>query len=203
MKPRRPAQLRPEQIELIEGAGDTAASSQLAHTSAQAVVPLGNTRAEDPQVVARVKELISAEGIDVLAESWVSSPEESLPGILWRGYLLDEWIRRYPEHVQARYAASRKAFSEDEPEKLVQVPQPDEVRQLWEKVFEGDFRGDFAQVLRASARFTDFLGRVEPVWIDDETHPLATQVTLRDTALLRTAREFQEAGERLVRGVLA
>lgn len=200
--PRRPAQLRPEQIEMIEGGADTAATSELAHTSAQAIVPLGDRRQEDADVIERVQELIRDEGIDVIAESWVNSPEESLPGTLWRGFLLAEWVRRYPEEAELRFAAAQKAVGEEEPEKLDQVLPPREVRVKWDEVFEGNFRGDFADVLRASARFTDFIGRVQPTWISDDDHPLATEVTRRDTAMLRVAADFRTAGERLVQGVL-
>ncbi|AJC70158.1 hypothetical protein X956_09260 [Trueperella pyogenes TP8] len=200
--PRRPAQLKPEQIELIEGDADTAATSELAHTSAQAIVPLGNTRAEESGVSARVLELIREEGIDMIAESWVNSPDDSLPGVLWRGFLLSEWIRRYPEEVAERFAAARVAMGESEPEKLEQVLNPREVRAKWDEVFVGGFVGDFADVLRASARLTDFLGRVQPTWISSDKHPMATEVTRRDTAMLRTADEFRVAGERLVKGLL-
>ncbi|WP_461184165.1 hypothetical protein [Trueperella pyogenes] len=200
--PRRPAQLKPEQIELIEGDADTAATSELAHTSAQAIVPLGKTCAEESEVSARVLELIREEGIDMIAESWVNSPDDSLPGVLWRGFLLSEWIRRYPEEVAERFAAARVAMGESEPEKLEQVLNPREVRAKWDEVFVGGFAGDFADVLRASARLTDFLGRVQPTWISSDEHPMATEVTRRDTAMLRTADEFRVAGERLVKGLL-
>ena len=45
----------------------------------------------DSEVRKRILELAETEGIDVLAETWVSSPETTLPGILWRGYLLREY----------------------------------------------------------------------------------------------------------------
>ncbi|OFS67825.1 hypothetical protein HMPREF3167_06980 [Trueperella sp. HMSC08B05] len=200
--PRRPAQLKPEQVEMIEGGADTAATSELAHTSAQAIVPLGRTHEEDPEVRERVLALITDEGVDTIAESWVSSPEESLPGVLWRGFLLSEWIRRYPQEAEERFAAARLALADDEPEKAEQVAAPREVRALWDEVFKGSFTGDFAGVLRASARLTDFLGRVQPTWISSDDHPMATEVTRRDTAMLRTADDFRLAGERLLRGGL-
>lgn len=198
--PRRPAQLKPEQIELIEGDADTAATSELAHTSAQAIVPLGES--QEPEVVERVLALIAEEGIDTIVESWVNSPEDSLPGVLWRGFLLSEWIRRYPGEAQERFAAARQVLGAEEPDKLDQVLSPRDVRAKWEDVFRGNFAGDFADVLRASARFTDFIGRVQPAWISDDAHPMATEVTRRDTAMIRTAEEFRGAGERLVKGQL-
>lgn len=200
-QPRRPAQLKPDQVEMIEGEADTATTSELAHTSAQAIVPLVTGRQEEDDVIERVQELIRDEGIDVIAESWVNSPEESLPGTLWRGFLLSEWIRRFPDEADLRYAAAQKAVGESEPEKLDQVPSPREVRAKWDEVFEGNYRGDFADVLRSSARFTDFIGRVQPAWIIEDEHELATEVTRRDTAMLRVSQDFQAAAQTLTKGV--
>jgi len=105
-KPRRPAQLDDAQIEAIEGEADVAYNSELAHTSAQALLPMGrHFRETDRDAVARVQALVDSEGVDVVAESWVRSPEDSLPGILWRGYLLREWIRREPDDVARRFEA--------------------------------------------------------------------------------------------------
>ncbi|MFP7707354.1 hypothetical protein [Trueperella sp. LYQ141] len=201
-RPRRPAQLTPEQIELIEGEADTAAISELAHTSAQAIVRIGSLRQEPDEVITRIVDLIQSEGIDVLAESWVHSPEDSLPGILWRGYLLHEWLRRFPLEARERLAAARCAMREDSGQQQDLVAEPNEVYQAWAEVFQGNYTGDFAQVLHISARFTDFIGCVQPVWINDDGHPLATEVTRRDTAMLRTSQEFWQAEQLLDSGQL-
>lgn len=199
---RRPGQLKPEQIDLIEGSTNLQAQYELAHTLATALVPLGSAR-ETPEVVERVQSLIESEGIDSLAEAWVDSPEDSLPGILWRGYLLREWIRRFPDEVKLRYDAATSAEVEADPGNVALVPSTAKVKSLWDDVFAGGFDGDFSEVIRQSARLTDLLARVEPVWIDDDGHPLATAVTRRDIGMMRTAVEFRQAGERLVRGELA
>lgn len=212
--PRRPAQLNPEQIELIPGDQDTAYSSELAHTTAQVVVPVENSYAEeDPDARQRIRDIITEEGIDVLAESWVNSPEDSLPGILWRGYLLREWIRRYPDVVQDRFSAASVAVGDDaggSPSESADdaagspsgsaddaggspVSSPHDVRAMWDEVLEGDYQGDFTRVLRTSANFTRFIGSVEPSWIGEDEHPLATEVTRRQTAMLATADEFDNA----------
>ncbi|MDR6939346.1 hypothetical protein [Arcanobacterium hippocoleae] len=196
-KPRRPAQLQPEQVELIQGDADTAFSSELAHASAQAIVPLSSEHFLDVQTIERVKMLIAAEGVDALAETWVMLPADTLPGILWRGYLLREWVRRFTQEVQLRYAASEKYFSQQDAEKVKLVARPEKILAAWNEVFMGDYRKDFALVLRDSARFCDFLGSVVPAWIADEAHPLATSVTLRDTAMLRVAQEFQDAAGKI------
>ena len=200
-QPRRPAQLKPDQIELIEGGSDIAEASELAHTTASVIVPIGGVGELDEDVRARVLDVIADEGVDPLAESWVASPPESLPGILWRGYLLREWIRRFPHESEERFAAAKAAEVVDS-EGLELILHPLDIQEGWDEVLAGDFQGDFAAVLRDSARFTDFLGRVEPGWIEGDQHPLATAVTRRETAMLRTSGEFRQAGELLSRGLL-
>lgn len=201
-KPRRPAQLKPDQIDLIEGGADIAYNSELAHAAAQAVVPLPTPQALEPEIVERVKVLIQEEGADAVADFWADSPEDSLPGVLWRGFLLHEWIRRYPQDASERYEAARVYHTQERPEVLELVARPEEVRSAWAEVLRAGFTGDFAEVLRKSARFMDFVGSVKQVWIEDDAHPLATSVTRRDVAMLRTAGEFRHAGELLVKGNL-
>ncbi|MCI6573951.1 MAG: hypothetical protein PT944_04285 [Actinomycetaceae bacterium] len=200
-KPRRPAQLKPDQIELIEGHDDVAQTSELAHTTAMVVVPLRDDATIDSAGRQRLLAIIREDGIDSLAETWVDSPAESLPGILWRGYLLREWIRRFPDEASERFLTAQRSDITTVVE-LSGVSNPQAVKTLWDGVFAGNFTGDFAHVLRESARFTDFIGRVQPEWIRDDAHPLATVVTRRDTALVRTAREFRAGGELLIRGML-
>ena len=194
---RRPAQMKPDQLESIEGEADVAYHSELAHTAAQALLPGAGYHTEDPEVRARVLDLVATEGIDVIAEAWARSPESTLPGMLWRGYLLREWLRLT--------AAREKLGSQgaDGAEKLEKTPTLGEVQSSWDEVFAGSFSGDFAEVLASSARLCDTLAEVDPLWIPSDEHPLATPVTRRDAALLETAREFRAAGARAVRGTLS
>ncbi len=204
--PRRPAQLDDEQIEAIEGEADVAYNSELAHTSAQALVSMGrHHREDDPATVRRILELVDSEGIDVLAEAWVRSPEDTLPGVLWRGYLLFEWIRRDSREISRRFDAAAEHFrslGEDGELKVAMTPKPGTVRQEWNSVLSGTFEGDFVDVLTDSARLTDFLGSVEPVWIGDDGDPLAHPVTRRDSALLETSGEFRNAAALAAEGRL-
>ena len=174
-QPRRPAQLEDAQIEAIEGDADVAYNSELAHTSAQALMPMGtHFRERDRALVARILDLVDEEGVDVVAETWVRSPENSLPGILWRGYLLREGIRR-----------DKGAEAE--------LPKPGALRQEWDLVLAGSYEGDFAELLDRSARLAATLGGVESVWIAEDSDPLATEVTRRRDAFASTAREFEAA----------
>ncbi len=195
-RPRRPAQLLPEQIDLIADKTDIVYDLELAHLCAQAVVPLANRYEADEQVRMRIVKTITEQGIDVIADAWVDAPDNSLPGILWRGFLLHLWIKRYPQVVQERINVA-KAFYAVQGEDLKLVVTPQELLASWEQVFRGNFSGNFLRILQLSAEFTNFLGRVVPDWIEDKFDPLATEVTLRDVAMKRTAREFYIASELL------
>ena len=205
-RPRRPAQLDDEQIEAIEGEADDDYNSELAHTSAQALVPLGRSHAgQDEEAVKRIIALVDDEGVDVLAEIWVRSPEDTLPGILWRGYLLREWIRREGRGVADRYetvVALLRQRGEDGTLKISMTPKPGTLLQEWNSVLAGTFEGSFADVLTDSARLTNFLGEVDSVWIESDEDRLATDVTRRDRALLETSSEFRRAASLAASGML-
>lgn len=205
-KPRRPAQLRDGQIESIWGGEDVAYSSELAHMTAQALVPMGRNHIEmDPQVRKRILALVDAEGVDALAELWTSLPPTTLPGILWRGYLLREWIRRDGAEVAERFERAanvlRSQGAEGE-EKLAATAKPGRLVQDWNAVFSGTFEGHFDELMSDSARLTDMLAMVRPAWIESDDDELSTPVTRRDAALAATSREFGEASELSLAGAL-
>src|SRR4029079_12949147 len=84
------------------GGYDPALRNEAAHTTAAALVHQGRANT-DPEVVARLVSLVEREGLDVVAALWSDSPADSLPGALWRLYVLREWVRRDPATVADRY----------------------------------------------------------------------------------------------------
>ena len=102
----RPARLDPEAAEQIEGSTDTAVASELAHRAAQALIGgfPGTETEDDPITRSGVVAAVATNGIDDIAELWADSPATTLPGTLWRLFLVREWIRRDPELVARRYA---------------------------------------------------------------------------------------------------
>ena len=102
----RPARLDPEAAEQIEGSTDTAVASELAHRAAQALIGgfPGTETEDDPITRSGIVAAVATNGIDDIAELWADSPATTLPGTLWRLFLVREWIRRDPELVARRYA---------------------------------------------------------------------------------------------------
>lgn len=186
-RPRRPAQIDPEQVEYLTGEPDPAESSEIAHAAAQALIPTDSRQSLDDDVRERILDLIDEEGIDLVAEAWVRAPSDTLGGVLWRGYLLKEWIRREPDDVARRFAAS-KAVAEAEGVDFRWTPS--EIRKRWDDVFAGNGKDGFTDLLRDSAALANLLGDLDAVWISSDNHSLATLVTRRNDALLETAKEL-------------
>ena len=84
---RRPAEVFDRRF----AAEDPAEVSRVAHSTAQALLARGRA---DPtgEVVDRLVSFTAEHGIDDLAELWSRSPSRSLPGALWRLYLLQLMI---------------------------------------------------------------------------------------------------------------
>ena len=107
-RPRRPAMLDPRAADELPGDSDPALRSEIAHTTAGAIVHRARA-SEDPEVVERLVRLVEAEGLDELAALWADSPAGTLPGALWRLYVLREWVRRDPATVAERYRSGAAA----------------------------------------------------------------------------------------------
>ena len=100
--PRRPAILDYAQTEAIVGAPDVADSSVLAHSTAWALLGVGDEDF-DAEALRRLRELLSTGGVPLVAELWSLSPDFTLPGALWRVYLFREWFHRDPLTVADLY----------------------------------------------------------------------------------------------------
>ncbi|MDY3678436.1 MAG: hypothetical protein SOY87_05405 [Eggerthella lenta] len=223
----RPARLDPEAAENIEGSQDTAVASELAHLAAQALIGGFATASGEDEGGAPHEELtgpltregvvraVASHGVDDVAELWADSPSTTLPGTLWRLFLVREWIRRDPALVERRYATTVDLTEADDAATaraqaaLAQAqpaPSPAQVREAIDAVLAGQVEGSvpaIAGLLRVVARFLRALAAgSSPVWIEDDADALADRVTRRDSALLATAAELDEAARRAGAGLL-
>ena len=83
--PRRPAMLDAARAAWIPGP-----PAAVAPTAAWALMGVGDETFTDADV-ARLRETVRTSGVDTIAHVWSRSPEFTLPGALWRVYLLHEW----------------------------------------------------------------------------------------------------------------
>lgn len=196
-RPRRPVLVDPTG-DWHSGGVDPALRAQVAHATAAALVTRGRASA-DPAVLARLLALVETEGLDVVAGLWADSPSDSLPGALWRLYVLREWVRRDPATIADRYRQGLHAAPVDDAVAGVAAPPgPADVRDAVDAVLSGVYTGDLAVALERAAAFcrvlatgaafdADHLDLVDPRGADRQTRGASS--------LLRTADELAHDGE--------
>ncbi|MDQ0375141.1 hypothetical protein J2X26_003471 [Cellulomonas humilata] len=195
-RPRRPAMLDPAQAEELPGGYDPALRNEAAHTTAAALVHQGRAN-DDPEVVARLVSLVEREGLDVVAALWSDSPADSLPGALWRLYVLREWVRRDPATVADRYRLGVAAAPvHDVVAGVAEAPGPADVLAVADEVLSGVYTGDLDVALERAAAFGRVLATGAAFDADhlDDVDPSAAQRLTRGAAsLVRTAEELEHA----------
>jgi len=147
---RRPAEV----FDRLYAAEDPAEVSRVAHSTAHAL--LARVR-QDPtgEVLDRLVSFTDEHGIDDLAELWSRSPARTLPGALWRLYLLQLMIHDDPRTAALLYERGRIALDSVDPVIAgAPVPAgPDELIALVDMILRGLFEGDFAIALERAAAF--------------------------------------------------
>jgi len=152
-RPRRPLYLDAAGLEANGGSFDPVGEAQAAHESAAILVHRGRAGAE-PDLTARLVALAEEVGLDTLAHLWAPRPARSLPGALWRLYVLRDWVRRDPGAASREYAAGiRYAAVNHVVAGPAEPPGPEELRELLDAVLRGVFDGDLAVALDRAAAF--------------------------------------------------
>ncbi|WP_338049702.1 hypothetical protein [Ruania rhizosphaerae] len=200
---RRPAMLSPETAEAIPGEPDPAERNELAHTTALALVhgarttePAASPEA-DAAMVRRLVELVDTEGLDLLVQLWSRSPADTLPGALWRLYLLREWTRRDPRTIADRYHLGLHQAEVAGVVAGVAGPTgPEEIQSVADAVLHGVFRGDLAVALDRAGAFLRVLAAgsaMDADWVELSDDARATELTRRAGSLLETAEDLEQA----------
>ncbi len=195
---RRPAMLDPQQADELPGGIDPALRSQVAHTSAAALVHRGRSDApDDPALVGRLVRLVEAEGLDVVAALWADSPPASLPGALWRLYVLREWVRRDPHTLAERYRLGVSAAPvHDVVAGVASPPGPAELRDVVDAVLSGVYTGDLDVALERGAAFCRVLATgaaFDADYLEGSDSDAAARLTRGASSLVRTAEELEHA----------
>lgn len=194
---RRPAPLEPADAEAIEAGVDIPADSEVAHASARLLV--GEDDSHDLDALVSV---IRSGGVDTVCELWSSSPATTLPGILWRLYLIHQWGVRDPDQLARRYREGLAAPQRPGVPEEVEVGL-DETLHAIGALMRGEWARPDAPPLWSLLARTGVLLRIfaagvtyGDTWITDDTDALADYVTTRAAALTRTADELHEAARR-------
>ncbi len=176
------------------GGEDPAIVTRIAHDSALAL--LNRVRAsDDPELVTRLAEFADGQGIDALAELWAHAAPRSLPGALWRMYLLRAMIVQDAQLAAMAYErGSVLSTGIDAVIAGAAAPTgPEEVRELADAILRGVFSGDFAVALERAAACARVcsVGFVDLAHDADGSEPeRASQFTIRAARLSSMAAEL-------------
>ena len=188
---RRPASMNPSVAASIPGEPDPATSMDLAHDSARALLD-GVFHSSDPEVVRRVVALAADDGLTELAALWSAAPASTLPGALWRLYVLHTWVQRSGDEVARRYrAGSRTVPGLRYLTGFAEPPEVTQVQETMDDILRGAFTGDLGLALRRAGAVATLLAHGTAHLADEDPGEERTRQAER---LLRTGEELTEAG---------
>lgn len=191
---RRPALFGGREFAAFRGGEDPAAITRAAHQSAHMLLARAR-QSEDPQVVERLVTYTDDHGIDALAELWARSSALSLPGALWRIYLVRVLIRQDAAGIALLFQRGTEVLRTIDPVVAgAELPAgPDEITALADTILRGAFDGDFAAALERAAAFcrVTAAGALSVADDQDAASPArASELTTRAQRLTTTADEL-------------
>ena len=193
---------------------DPALKNQAAHESAAALLRETRENAR-PEVVERVLRLVEREGLEDLAALWSGAEPASLPGALWRLYVLHTWVQRDTDEVRRLFELGQSTapglaylvgFSDP--------PTIDSMRVTLDAILSGAFTGDLSVALSRAAAVAMLAAYGSAHAADSPTsrtelaRSLATpatpeELTTRADRLLKTGEALNEAARSAAAGTLA
>lgn len=191
---RKPALFAGHEFSAFQGGDDPAEVSAIAHDTARALLSRVRDEAH-PDIVEKVVSFADDNGIDTLAELWSRSSAHSLPGALWRMYLIRDLIRAQAAQMSVLFGQGLSVLSTADVV-VAGAPTPagpDEMVSLADTILHGAFTGDFSGALDRSAAFCRIVsaGCTAQANQSDLTHPeRATGLTLQASRMSQTAHEL-------------
>ncbi len=189
----KPTKFSGGKFESFHGADDPAEVSRVAHETAAALLERVR-RHPDPEVVSRLVSYTDENGIDAIAELWSHAGPHSLPGALWRIYLLRLAIREDPHAASLQYQRGVDIMQSIDPVVAgAEAPTgPTEIIELADRILRGVFEGDFSVALDRAAAFC----RVSAAGCTNLADDAEATEPERATVLTRRALRFSQfAGE--------
>lgn len=200
----KPTRFEGHRFEAYVGAEDPAQRYAIAHETARTLVDRGRESGAQ-ELVERMIAYTDEHGIDALAELWAASAAESLPGALWRLYLLRALVRQDAAAAANAFQRGVEALATADPA-IAGAPSPTgpgEIADLVDLILRGAFSGDLADALRRAAATSRILaaGTLTEADASDVAAPeRASAFTTRAARLsaiggeLETAARLSQAG---------
>ncbi|CAI8287134.1 MAG: Uncharacterised protein [Cellulomonadaceae bacterium TMED98] len=154
----KPVRMSSAHLELIDAPDDMLwerhpeRALELAHDTAQMVVD-HNLSKEAGKTVDRLKEFVDAEGIETLAELWAPAEPSSLPGALWRLFVMRQHLSSRPDVLADLVERGLAQLSTIDPV-IVGAQEPvsaDGVLEIVNQILEGTFSGNLSSALERAA----------------------------------------------------
>ena len=154
----------------------------------------------DPEVVDRVVSLAAEDGLTDLAALWSGSPAATLPGALWRLYVLHTWVQLSGDDVVRRYrAGSRTVPGLRFLSGFAEPPDVDQVRRSMDDILRGAFTGDLGLALRRAGAVATIVAHGTAHMADADP---GDELTRQAERLLSTGEDLAAAGRRAESGLL-
>jgi hypothetical protein len=191
----KPTQYSGDKFDEFQGTEDDPAQvMRVAHDTARALLHRAR-ETQDPEVIERLVAYTDEHGIDALAELWARSVPHSLPGALWRIYLVRAMIHQDPAGAAILFQRGTEVLSTID-QLVAGAPTPagpDEIEALADRILRGLFEGDFAIALDRAAAFCRVAAAgASSIAVDQE--PIdpdrARELTTRALRLTRIAEEL-------------
>ncbi|MDO5712696.1 MAG: hypothetical protein Q4P32_13300 [Micrococcales bacterium] len=164
-KPRRPTLRDSAALDAMAAGTDPVAELHAAHETAAVLLGVGRA-GSDAEVTKRLMTVVDDVGITTLADLWATRPARSLPGVLYRLYVMREWVVADPSAAAREYAAGVHYSEPNHAVAGADPTGPDEVRSVIDDILRGAFDGDFGLAMERAAAFArvvsagrDFLSR--------------------------------------------
>ncbi|WP_040321884.1 hypothetical protein [Austwickia chelonae] len=151
---RRPALLDPGSMDAFaQDRLDPAVISQIAHETAAILVRTGRA-CTDPGMTERLVRLVDELGLDTVAQLWSECSARTLPGTLWRLYVIREWVRRDPVGASGDFSEGmRHADVAVAIAGAGSPPGPEQMKHLADAILRGVYAADVAVALERAAAF--------------------------------------------------
>jgi hypothetical protein len=190
----KPTQYSGDKFDTYQGGEDPAQILRVAHDTAHALVNRARDN-DEPEVLERLIAYTDDHGIDAIAELWARSSPRSLPGALWRIYLVRLLIRQDPAGTSLLFQRGSEVL-ETIDTVVAGAPMPtgpDEITELADEILRGVFIGDFSIALDRAAAFCRVCAAGATSIADDAdfvSDERAAELTARADRFALTADEF-------------
>ena len=202
----KPTQYSGDKFDTYEGGEDPASIHRAAHDTAHALIERAR-ESDDDAIVDRLVSYTDQHGVDALAELWARSGPKTLPGALWRIYLVRVLIRQAPDDTSYLFQRGTEELGTiDAVVAGAEMPTgPEEITELADRILRGLFRGDFATALDRAAAFCRVMSAGATSVADDVdaiTPERASELTTRALRLSVTGQELTAAARLYRSGLL-